>query len=86
MALQATNEVETIENVCNEVKTYDNTAPELLDLRNEIMKLPSEERNLILARYYEELTQSETSSLLGISQVQVSRCEAKILKKLRERL
>ncbi len=86
MALQATNEVETIENVCNEVKIYDNTAPELLDLRNEIMKLPSEERNLILARYYEELTQSETSSLLGISQVQVSRCEAKILKKLRERL
>lgn len=86
MALQATDEMESIDDVYNVVKTYDKTSPDLLDLRNEIMNLPSEERNLILARYYEELTQSETSDILGISQVQVSRCEAKILQKLRERL
>lgn len=86
VAVQATDEISSIEDVYNEVKTYDDTSAEVLDLRNEIMKLPSEERNLILARYYEELTQSETSNVLGISQVQVSRCEAKILKKLRERL
>lgn len=86
MALQATDEMESIDDVYNVVKTYDDTSPELLDLRNEIMNLPSEERNLILARYYEELTQRETSSILGMSQVQVSRCEAKILQKLRDRL
>ncbi len=86
MAMQATDEMESIDNVCNVVKTYDDTSPEVLDLRNEIMNLPSEERNLILARYYEELTQRETSDILGISQVQVSRCEAKILQKLRDRL
>ena len=36
--------------------------------------------------YYDELTQSETSNVLGISQVQVSRNESKILKKLKTRL
>ena len=59
------------------------TSPEILDLKDQIMKLPSEERNLILARYYEEMTQSEASLELGISQVQVSRKEGKILEKLR---
>ena len=43
-------------------------------------------KKLIYARYYEELTQSETSSILGMSQVQVSRNESKILKKLRNNL
>lgn len=60
--------------------------PEILDLRFEIMNLDPEERNLILARYYEELTQTETSKELGISQVQVSRKETKILQKLKQRL
>lgn len=59
---------------------------ELLDLRSEVLRLPTEERNLILARYYEELTQTETSKELGISQVQVSRKEGKILEKLRQSL
>ena len=58
-------------------------SPDILDLKEQIMKLPSEERNLILARYYEEMTQSEASRELGISQVQVSRKEGKILEKLR---
>lgn len=86
MALQATDEVESIDEAYNTCKTYDNTSAEVLDLKTEVMKLPREERNLILARYYEELTQKETSNILGISQVQVSRNEAKILQKLRNNL
>lgn len=86
MAMQATDEMESLDNVYDTVKTYDDTSPEVLDLRNEIMNLSSEERNLILARYYEELTQTETSNILGISQVQVSRNETKILQKLKARL
>ncbi len=86
MALQATDEVESIDEAYNTCKTYDNTSAEVLDLKTEVMKLPREERNLILARYYEELTQKETSNILGISQVQVSRNEAKILNKLRKNL
>ena len=65
---------------------YDNTSAEVLDLRREIEKLPEEEKRIILARYYSGLTQSEVSKALGISQVQVSRNENKILQKLKTRL
>ena len=85
-AIISTSSVETIDNLVNNLKTYDDTSPDILDLRDEINKLSLEERNLIYARYYNELTQSETSNILGISQVQVSRNEAKILKKLRAKL
>ena len=56
---------------------------DILDLRVALDGLSSEEKALIIARYYEDLTQSETSRELGISQVQVSRKEGKILEKLK---
>ena len=46
---------------------------------------PSCVRDAII-RYYDEYTQMETSQMLGMSQVQVSRNEAKILQKLKTRL
>ena len=58
----------------------------MLDLRQAISSLPSEEQQLIIARYYEGLTQQETSRTLGMSQVQVSRKETKILQKLKTTL
>lgn len=68
----------------NSVAAFDTeTTPDILDLRIEIAKLPEEEKSLIIARYYEDMTQSEASRELGISQVQVSRKEGKILEKLR---
>lgn len=68
----------------NSVAAFDTeTTPDILDLRSEIAKLPEEEKSLIIARYYEDMTQRETSRELGISQVQVSRKEGKILEKLR---
>ncbi len=60
--------------------------PEIMDLKEELINLPGLEKKIILARYFSELTQSETSRELGISQVQVSRKESKILKKLKNRL
>ena len=69
------------------MKIEDNSLnPDILDLKEALKDLSFEERNLILARYYEELTQVETSKELGISQVQVSRKEAKVLQKLKEKL
>lgn len=59
---------------------------DILDLHNELEKLSTEEQSIIRARYYNEMTQQETSTELGISQVQVSRKESKILEKLRTRL
>lgn len=84
-AIISNDEVESIDCVYNK-GIYDDTSPDILDLRSEIKKLSPDERNLILSRYYEGLTQSETSNILGISQVQVSRNETKILQKLKERL
>ncbi len=45
--------------------------------------LDEKERAIIRCRYYNSMTQSQTASLLSMSQVQVSRSEKKILKKLR---
>ena len=58
----------------------------LLDLKEELSKLSKEERELIHSRYYEDLTQTELSKRTGVSQVQISRKENKILKKLKEHL
>lgn len=68
----------------NSVMCFDReTTASVLDLRCAISKLSDEEKSLIDARYYQEMTQSEASKKLGISQVQVSRKEGKILEKLR---
>ena len=85
-ALISTDEVASLEDSYLDPMSYDNTSAEILDLKNELEKLPEKEKQLIYARYFEELTQSETSDVLGISQVQVSRNEAKILNKLKTRL
>lgn len=45
--------------------------------------LDTYEQQIIKCRYFDYLTQNETADLLGMSQVQVSRAEKKILLKLR---
>lgn len=51
---------------------------ELLDILNE------DERKLISLRYFNSMTQSETARKLGVSQVQVSRMEKRILGRLKK--
>ena len=51
-----------------------------------IQSLQEEERNLIILRYFQDKTQVEVASIMGISQVQVSRMEKKILLRLREKI
>ncbi len=71
----------------NSVMSFDSeTRDDVLDLRTELSRLSEEEKSLIEARYYKDMTQSEVSRTLGISQVQVSRKEGKILEKLKSRL
>ena len=48
--------------------------------------LSDKERKLIRLRYYEDMTQTQVAAELGISQVQVSRLEKKILLRLRQQL
>lgn len=51
-----------------------------------LSELPDTERRLIVMRYLQEKTQTEVAGMLGISQVQVSRMEKRILKQMREKL
>lgn len=59
---------------------------EILDLKDVISNLDEEEKKLIKLRYYEDKSQQETSKILGMNQVQVSRKENKILTKVRKKL
>ena len=49
-------------------------------------ELPPQEKRLIIMRYYMDKTQTQVAAELGISQVQVSRLEKKILQSMRRRL
>ena len=53
----------------------------LLDSMN---SLDRRDKNIIDLRYFKEKTQTQVAKILGISQVQVSRIERKILSKLKE--
>lgn len=55
-------------------------------LRDSISDLPEREKKLIILRYFRDKTQSEVATELGVSQVQVSRLESRILAKIREKL
>ena len=46
-------------------------------------KLESSDRKLLYMRYFQDQTQTQIAEQLGVSQVQVSRMEKRILKKLR---
>lgn len=55
-------------------------------LREIMNTLDEKERHLIELRYFRDKTQTDIAKELGISQVQVSRLEKKILKSMRERM
>lgn len=61
---------------------------ELIDrmlLKELLSTLEPRERQIIFLRYFRDETQSEIAKRLGVSQVQVSRLESRIIKKLREK-
>lgn len=54
---------------------------------NQILNsLEEKDRNIIILRYYKNMTQSQTAEILGMTQVQISRREKKILTHMREEL
>src|SRR5690554_2547124 len=59
---------------------------EKLALNEAIDTLNERERLIVYLRYYKDQTQSEVANRLGISQVQVSRLEKKILKLIKEQI
>lgn len=71
----------TIFDTISDNKDYYNI--DYLMLNEEIDKLESPYKELIYLRYFEDKTQSEVASLLGMNQVEVSRTEKKTLKRIR---
>lgn len=100
LALEAERPVESIDEEINENETrgetkigkISNGIDETNMLLNkmcleELIKTLSErDRKIIGLRYYKEKTQSEVAKMLGITQVQVSRLEKRIMLSFREKL
>ena len=57
-----------------------------LTINRLIQELDEREKKIIILRYFREKTQTEVANLLGISQVQVSRIEKKILNSMRTKI
>jgi RNA polymerase sporulation-specific sigma factor len=100
MAMDATLEVESIYKTVyqgdgNQISLIDKLVEKRDDhevllnhlLLEQLLKtLNEKEKMLIILRYYQDKTQMQVSKELGISQVQVSRMEKKILRNLRDNL
>ena len=68
------------------IKAKESDLDSLISLRNAIEELNDFEKEIINKRYYSDMTQSEVAEALGISQVQVSRKEQKVLTKLKNKI
>ena len=55
-------------------------------LKSMIEKLPPREKKIIIMRYYRDNTQSEIAEALGVSQVQISRIENKIIETFKKQI
>ncbi|MBQ7769303.1 MAG: sigma-70 family RNA polymerase sigma factor [Oscillospiraceae bacterium] len=72
----------TLESVLTDTQSEE-VLLEQLALHQAIEKLPEREAMVIKLRYFHGLTQQRVSKVLGVSQVQVSRIEKRVLEKLR---
>lgn len=67
----------------------DNNGPEWFDriaLHEILNRLPERERLIVYLRFFRDKTQSDVAHVLGISQVQVSRLEKRILQTIRQQM
>ncbi len=65
------------------------TQEEMIDsmlLKAAIEKLPDREKKIVVLRYFRDMTQSEVAKAIGVSQVQISRIESKIMTQFRKDL
>ncbi len=79
------NNVSKIEQIANKQDEMQNIINKIA-LKDLIENLKEREKQIILLRYYRGKTQTQVSKMLGITQVQVSRIERKILDYMKEKL
>ncbi len=99
MALESTRDTESIFQTVyqqngSSVYLLDKLYPEsedsekiidIISLKEILNTLDTKERHIIIMRYFKDKTQSEIAKEMGISQVQVSRIEKRVLKNIREK-
>ncbi len=97
LALDVTRDVESLYQSANrsdgstvylldKVASKNNDEEKIIDnlaLNQVIEKLPNKEKQIIKLRYFEDKTQCEVAKIIGVSQVQVSRIEKKVLLTMR---
>ena len=102
MALDSTRPVDSIEDakytdsktdktvsILEQISTGRDEQTEITNriaIKNLISELDDKEKEIIMLRYYKQKTQMQVSKILGITQVQVSRIERKVLEKMRRKL
>lgn len=74
-----------IEKIADSKNEYNNLVDKIT-LSEIINKLDEKEKKVILLRFYKEQTQSQVGKILGITQVQVSRIEKRVLEKMKLKL
>lgn len=74
-----------IEKISDEKDEYNNLVDKIT-LNELINNLDEREKKVVILRFYKEQTQSQVGKILGITQVQVSRIEKKVLEKMRIKL
>lgn len=100
LALDADREVESLYStvyqndgkavyLIDKIETKLDTSERLVEnivLNQVLEKLEEREREIIKLRYFEDKTQSQVAQIIGVSQVQISRIEKKVLAKIRNNL
>lgn len=91
LAYKSVGSIVYLDNDTNERSLYEtigdnksNNIDDKLLINDSMDRLGELEKDIINARYFEDLTQSETAKKLGITQVMVSRYETRSLKKMRD--
>lgn len=100
LALEASSEVESLHKTIHQgdgnpiylldkIKSHEDDSEKMVDiiaLREILDELSAKEKEIIMLRYFQGKTQTEIANRIGISQVQVSRLEKKILSQMKKKL
>ncbi len=74
-----------IERLENE-RDYESEIVDRLTLQQLLKELSERDRKILIMRYFKQKTQAQIAEMVGVSQVQVSRIEKKLLSKLRTQI
>ena len=87
-ALMASDAMRNLEEYENANLWTDNEDSNItrIDLKKSVSELEPKQRQVIILRYYRDLTQQQVADIMGLSQVQIHRIEKNTLKELAEKV